>query len=325
MSEVAGSRLPPEGDRVALILGAGGTVGEAFHAGTLAALAECGWDARSATMIAGTSTGAIVGATLRAGLSPQDLYTRVTGGTVSAAGRRLLARAGGWPVFPPPPRRRLGWPETLALWPALARRPWRIRPGILLAGVLRAGAVSPAPIAEGFNRLVGQPWPPEPLRVCAVDLDTGRRIVFGSGADTSIDVGTAVSASAAVPSYFSPVHAGGRRLVDGGCHSPVNADVIADVVSDLDAVIVSLPMGACGARLGADLPGRFLNHLFCTWELRPARTAGVRVTVFEPTASELQLMHYDAFDTRIAGPVAARAYASARERLTLAPRGRRAA
>ena len=34
--------------RVGLVLGAGGTVGHAYHAGTLAALAEAGWDARDA-------------------------------------------------------------------------------------------------------------------------------------------------------------------------------------------------------------------------------------------------------------------------------------
>jgi NTE family protein len=126
-------------------------------------------------------------------------------------------------------------------------------------------------------------------------------------------VGTAVSASAAVPSYFRPVVIGGHRFVDGGCHSPVNADAIADMVDDLDAVVVSAPMGMAGRphRRGGDIPGRALNHLFGWWELGPARAAGLAVSVFEPTATELEVMHYNAFDRSHAGDIASRARATA--------------
>ena len=55
---------------VGLVLGAGGVVGGAYHAGALAALAEtAGWDARDAEVIVGTSAGSIAAAALRAGLS----------------------------------------------------------------------------------------------------------------------------------------------------------------------------------------------------------------------------------------------------------------
>jgi predicted acylesterase/phospholipase RssA len=47
--------------RIAVVLGAGGTVGHAFHAGVLAALSsELGWDARRADLLVGTSAGSIV-------------------------------------------------------------------------------------------------------------------------------------------------------------------------------------------------------------------------------------------------------------------------
>ena len=45
------------------MLGAGGAVGHAFHAGVLAALSdETGWDAGDAEVIVGTSAGSLVGA-----------------------------------------------------------------------------------------------------------------------------------------------------------------------------------------------------------------------------------------------------------------------
>src|SRR4029453_17418931 len=51
------------GARVGLVLGAGGVVGHAFHAGVLRALAEVtGWDPRRAEVVVGTSAGAPAGA-----------------------------------------------------------------------------------------------------------------------------------------------------------------------------------------------------------------------------------------------------------------------
>ncbi|MDQ1475357.1 MAG: hypothetical protein QOE62_586, partial [Actinomycetota bacterium] len=49
--------------RIGLVLGAGGAVGHAFHAGVLAGITEAtGWDARDAEVIVGTSAGSVVGA-----------------------------------------------------------------------------------------------------------------------------------------------------------------------------------------------------------------------------------------------------------------------
>ena len=75
---------------IGLVLGAGGEVGYAFHAGVLTALAEVtGWDAGSAEVIVGTSAGSIAGAVLRAGCSPIDLAARGVG---------FLLHEGGLPV-----------------------------------------------------------------------------------------------------------------------------------------------------------------------------------------------------------------------------------
>src|SRR5205823_2072816 len=159
------------------------------------------------------------------------------------------------------------------------------------------------------------------LWVCAVDLDNGQRVVFGRDDGPVIDVGTAVAASSAAPSLFDPVVVEGRRLVDGGLHSPANADVLADAIDELDGVVVSAPMGIGSrpGRSGADLPGRLLNH-WTTWrELRRFHEAGVPVTVFEPGAAELELMHYDAFDLTHRVEIARRAHDAALGRSATAP------
>ena len=66
--------------RIGLVLGAGGIVGHAFHAGVLSALAEATrWDPRGSEIIVGTSAGSRVGALLRAGVSASDLAAFATG------------------------------------------------------------------------------------------------------------------------------------------------------------------------------------------------------------------------------------------------------
>src|SRR3712207_3669595 len=81
--EPAASRGPSAG----LVLSAGGGVARAYHAGTLAALAEAtGWDPRGADLIVGTSAGSTAAAYLRAGLSAPDDHARFVGGELSAEG-----------------------------------------------------------------------------------------------------------------------------------------------------------------------------------------------------------------------------------------------
>ncbi len=49
----------------ALVLGAGGQAGEAFHRGVLRAMTDVGLDARDAEVVVGTSAGSITAASLR--------------------------------------------------------------------------------------------------------------------------------------------------------------------------------------------------------------------------------------------------------------------
>ena len=78
------------------MLGAGGIVGQAFHAGVLAALEQdVGWDPRSAEVIVGSSAGSVTGATLRLGVAASDLAARAEGRPVSRAGRAFFAVVDG--------------------------------------------------------------------------------------------------------------------------------------------------------------------------------------------------------------------------------------
>jgi NTE family protein len=307
--------------RIGLVLGAGGAVGHAFHAGVLAAVAaSSGWDPRDAEVIVGTSAGSVVGALLRAGASAPDLAARATGSPLSSAGRRLVARAEAGqaplPRIPSRPERRRV-PAMSAAPGALARaalQPWNARPGALAAAFLPEGRIPTELVAAGLRPLFTE-WPDAALWINAVQLDSGRRVTFGRDSTSPVAVADAVAASCAIPAFFAPVLIDGRRYVDGGVHSPTNADLVAGI--ELDLVVVSSPMSIAesGLRVAPDQPARRLSRFTLAREVARIRRSGTPVLTFQPTAADLAVMGYNAMDDSRRAPVATTAYESARRRM----------
>src|SRR3954447_13325295 len=153
--------------RIGLVLGAGGAVGHAFHAGVLSVLTEeTGWDARDAEYVVGTSAGSGVASFLRAGLAPRDLAARAMNETPSAEAAAIVAKAGGPPAasafeaLPPEPGLlRISEPRLLA---RAARRPWTARIGTIAAAMLPPGRRSTDVIGDVAQRLHGDRWPSQP-------------------------------------------------------------------------------------------------------------------------------------------------------------------
>src|SRR3954462_11873337 len=89
--------------RIGLVLGAGGVVGQAFHAGVLAALEhDLGWDPRTADLIVGSSAGSDTGTRLRLGVPAPDLAAWAVEAPLSVEGAPLQEVLGGGPPdFPP--------------------------------------------------------------------------------------------------------------------------------------------------------------------------------------------------------------------------------
>ena len=313
--------------RIGLVLGAGGMTGGAFHAGALAALADVtGWEPRAAEIVVGTSAGSLAGAVVRAGLSAADLRNRMLGRPLSSEGRRLTARltpppAAGFRLRPEAPasspsrRRRVTAPGALA---RMALRPWDVRPAAVMSALLPPGRVSTQMITGGIEPLFGATWPADPLWICAVRLDNGRRVVFGRDGEPSSrpSVGAAVAASCAIPSYFAPVAIDGVEHVDGGVHSPTNLDVLGGL--GLDLVVVSSPMSQAGRSLPQASPDWAVRR-FCRAQLdREAigvRRRGTPVLALQPTAEVASVMGLNAMDPGRRIATAEAAFASTRRRL----------
>jgi NTE family protein len=277
---------------IGLVLGAGGVTGEAFHLGALKALAELtGWDARSADVIVGTSVGSLVAAYLRGGFGIRDQIACWDDSELTEQGAHLAALMGPPGHLPPRPAWRRPWRPAAT---GLLTRPWGRRIGVLGGALLPAGQADGGPVIVRLPGLYpGMQWPERPLRVVAVRMSDGARVVFGSPDAPTVSVPDAVLASCAIPGHLKPVVLGspGTGYLDGALHSPTNADLL-DNWPGLDHVIVSAPMTtAPGARrpVSASLPlhrawQRYLDEELAT--LAPDRT----VTRLEPGPAVLAAM-----------------------------------
>jgi len=268
--------------KIGLVLGAGGEAGVAFHRGVLRGLEERGLRPDEAEIVVGTSAGALVGAVLRAdsGQSPAGSY-----------GQEAI-------------------PARAALLD-LARRPRSAVNAALLRPDVRLGRLDIRTVVERFR---STQWPDAHLWVVAARRSDGRRTVFGRPGGPQADVASAVAASCAVPGFVRPVEIDGVGYVDGGVHSPTNADVLAGC--GLDLVIVSSPMSAEPRALTRlDAPIRWRFHRFLRnelWVLRP----GIRqIVTLEPDRATLRAMGLSMLRTGRAPEIEEAAYALAGQRL----------
>lgn len=307
------------------MLGAGGTVGGAFHAGVLAALEEAtGWDPRQATVVVGTSAGSIAGTGLRAGLSTADGLARAEDRPLSVEGERLMSAVGparSAPPLQPNGRTRRGPGDIATTLARAAARPFAARPTALLAALLPEGRLGTEVISDSIAAVVGEAWPPDPLWICAVRQRDGRRVVFGR--DSRPPLPYAVAASCSIPGYFRPVVVDGDAHVDGGAHSPTNADVVGDLGLDLVIVVSPMSISGRGLRLAPDQPARRWARALLDSEARRLRRKATRVVALQPTLDDIAVMGGNALDPNKRGPVARQARESTLRRLALPETARR--
>jgi NTE family protein len=286
--------------RVGLVLGAGGTVGAAYHAGVLFSIEHhTGFDPRTAAQIVGTSAGSLVGALLRVGVGTDELV-------------RLARRD---PALPLPGHLRGLQHASVADTPSMLDLLLAVRPPTFgaVANTLRHRTPWPwllswsrsarfdlQPLFTELDRLSGDRWPGAALKLCAVSADRGARRVLDQTA--AIPLSTAVAASCAVPGLFRPQQVGGERLVDGGVHSVTNVDALDFASSDapIDEVWVVAPMAGSTFRRH---PTTLLHRrIQTTLQRELARVPiGMPVRVFTPGRESSEVMGIDLMSEDRAG------------------------
>ena len=277
--------------RRALVLGGGGSTGNAWLIGVVAGLADGGVDVTRADLIVGTSAGATAAAQLTSA-DAAELYAA----TIAAV---------------PPPRPAQGAPAARGPVSSAANQMERTA-AIYAAAAdaddmrrrMGAAAIELAETQSGDGtarwretvaaRLTSREWPEGSLAITAVNATTGEPVLFDR--DSGVDLVDAVAASTAGgPAY----HIGETWYIDGGYRrSSENADLAIGCAR----VLVLSPLGgksrapqqwdmhlaaqvreleASGSAVEVMVPGDALDYLFGANAMNPSLRAPAARAGFE--------------------------------------------
>jgi NTE family protein len=269
-----------------LVLGGGGSTGNAWLIGVIAGLFEGGVDVTEADLLIGTSAGATTAAQI-CGSNPAELLAA----TVASAPqpRTGAVRPDGGRAPNEPVVNHLE--RTNAIIAAASdgadmRR--RMGAAALELDAASDGSWSARWRAVVATRLPSQHWPPRELLITAVDATSGEGVVFDR--HSGVDLVDAVAASTSSgPAYGI----GDRRYIDGGYRRNENADLAAGY----ERVLVLSPFS-----------GRTRHPL--DWGMQLAtqvdelRAGGSRVETVFPDLSFERVFGANAMDPSLRAPAA---------------------
>lgn len=294
--------------KTGLVLGGGGLVGMAYHAGAMKALHEVGLQLASADVIVGTSAGAIIGSYLASGWSGEDFYEYAHGRHRDVAkdpdDHQEVVRQLFVPMWETPlqrAQRSIG--SLFAI--ASSRGFWRGGkqgriPHEALRRAFPAGLYSTERTRERLHEDLPETWPREGLFICAADLYSGKLVPFGREAAPAAPFPDAVLASTAIPGLFPPVKIGDRPYVDGGIVSATSLNLAVEEGCELILCIAPLGYRGEGSIFATDprvWPAMASRQLFARTlrrEVRDARREGVEVLVIRPWVDELAALGMNA-------------------------------
>jgi NTE family protein len=216
----------------ALVLGGGGSAGNAWLIGVIAGLCDAGLDVTEADLIIGTSAGSTAAAQMTSS-SPTDLFSSI----LAAAPGQLTGPGSGGGRVPVAPAadhmERTSRIIAAAEDPADMRR--RLGAAALELDAASDGSGHTRWRATVAARLPSQHWPQRSVQMVAVDAHTGEPVVFDR--HSGVEVVDAVAASCSSgPAYGI----GDDRYIDGGYRrSSENADLAAGY----GRVLVLSPLG----------------------------------------------------------------------------------
>jgi NTE family protein len=217
MSKNLDLRAPAASGR-ALVLGGGGSAGNAWEIGVIAGLFEAGVDVTEADVIIGTSAGSTAAAQIT-GATPTQLLADILAETPQPRTGPVASGSGHSPNRPvADPLERTNRIIAAAKDAADMRR--RMGAAALEMDAASDGSWSARWRATVAARLPSQRWPERTVRITAVDAHTGEPVVFDRHG--GVDLVDAVAASC---SSGFPYGIGDKRYIDGGYRRNENADL----------------------------------------------------------------------------------------------------
>jgi len=228
----ATGRVRAAGER-AVVLGGGGSAGNAWLIGVIAGLFDAGLDVTEADLIIGTSAGSTAAAQITSA-TPTDLLANILAAAPQHRTGPVGSDGGRGPIRPAANHmERTSRIIAAAEDPADMRR--RLGAAALEMEAASDGSGQTRWRATVAARLPSQHWPQRSVLIVAVDAQTGDPVVFDR--HSGVDLVDAVAASCA---SGPPYGFGDSRFIDGGYRrSSENADLAAGY----GRVLVLSPLG----------------------------------------------------------------------------------
>ncbi|MEO7617690.1 MAG: patatin-like phospholipase family protein [Candidatus Saccharibacteria bacterium] len=217
----------------ALVLGGGGSLGNAWLIGVVAGLYEAGLDVTQSDLIIGTSAGSTATAQITAA-SPSQLFSDILTAVIP---QRPSAPASDH--RPVPANAVANQMDRTAAIIAAASDLADMRRKMGAAAIEIAAAAPDSVQAQWrttvASRLPSQSWPEQLIQIVAVDARTGESVVFDHA--SGVELADAVAASCASgPAY----NIGDNQYIDGGYRT--NAEN-ADLAAGYSRVLILSPFG----------------------------------------------------------------------------------
>jgi NTE family protein len=302
-------------NNVALVLGAGGSAGQAWQVGVIAGLAEAGLDlTEAADLVIGTSSGSTTAAWVRSGIPPAELLASVLSPPPQPAVQPAVQPA-GQNRQPPPSLPMATVFERMRAIGAAATSAADLQRAMGAFGLESDAVLEPVAgqrRAMVAARLPRHEWPDRPMIVVAVNAHTGELATFDR--DSGVELVDAMTAAIALPGG-SPTHnINGTRYINGGVRSADNADLASGYANVLVLTPFSertgpLPEGQFeGLRRfpGADLAS----------QVEALRKQGSHVEVITPDAGSRAAMGTNQMDPATRIPAARAGFAQGKQEAT---------
>jgi NTE family protein len=302
-------------NNVALVLGAGGSAGQAWQVGVIAGLAEAGLDlTEAADLVIGTSSGSTTAAWVRSGIPPAELLASVLSPPPQPPVQPAVQPA-GQNRQPPPSLPMATVFERMRAIGAAATSAADLQRAMGAFGLESDAVLEPVAgqrRAMVAARLPRHEWPDRPMIVVAVNAHTGELATFDR--DSGVELVDAMTAAIALPGG-SPTHnINGTRYINGGVRSADNADLASGYANVLVLTPFSertgpLPEGQFeGLRRfpGADLAS----------QVEGLRQQGSHVEVIIPDADSRAAMGTNQMDPATRAPSARAGFAQGKQEAT---------
>ncbi len=238
--------------KLGLALTGGGFTGYLFEVGALTALDDLLGDSFTSNdfdMYIGVSAGSAVAALLAQGVTPQEILETNLSGTrpYYFEHRDIFRPAIGEGI-------KTIWRATKQLIPLVRLYARNYQEMTFIDLLDKAQDALPSGIyrLEPFARYLEKTFMAKglglrftdlrkDLYIPAIDLESGKCVIFGEEGRRDISIAQAVTASSAAPIYFCPVRIDGRDYIDAGIGRPAFFDLA--IAKHVDLMVMINPMG----------------------------------------------------------------------------------